>query len=94
LHYLKFKIRPSAQASPSCDFVGIGLLVAPAAVLPAYSPDLNPIGRLWRVLKAEWPSDFIAKTHEEPTARLDEALKWAINRTQQNQNICAIKKTL
>jgi transposase len=62
--------------------------------LPAYSPDLNPIERLWLVLKAEWFSDFIAKTPEELIARLDDALKWVINRAELNQTTCLIKKTL
>ena len=62
--------------------------------LPAYSPDLNPIERLWLVLKAEWFSDFIAKTSEDLIARLDNALKWVINRAELNQTTCLIKKTL
>jgi transposase len=38
--------------------------------LPGYSPDLNPIERLWLLVKAEWFSDFIAKTREELMDRL------------------------
>jgi transposase len=33
--------------------------------LPPYSPDLNPIERLWLLIKAEWFSDFFAKTRQQ-----------------------------
>ena len=62
--------------------------------LPSYSPDLNPIERLWLLVKAEWFSDFIAKTHEELMDRLDVALQWVIARPQQNQRTCRIKVEL
>jgi hypothetical protein len=38
--------------------------------LPGYSPDFNPIERLWLRLKADFFSDFIAKSSEELTERL------------------------
>jgi transposase len=62
--------------------------------LPAYSPDLNPIERLWLLVKAEWFSDFIAKTREALIDRLDVALRWVIDRAQQNQQTCRIKVEL
>ena len=42
--------------------------------LPGYSPDLNPIERLWLRLKADFSSDFIAKSPEELIQRLCHAL--------------------
>ena len=60
--------------------------------LPPYSPDLNPIERLWLVLKAEWFSDFIAKSRDELCQRLDQALQWVIQRKDQNQITCANQK--
>jgi len=62
--------------------------------LPPYSPDLNPIERLWLIMKAEWFSDFIAKDRNELIARLDKALQWLISRHEQNQKTCSIKKKL
>ncbi len=65
-----------------------------AVFLPPYSPDLNPIERLWRVLKAEWFCDFIAKDRDALMERLDVALRWVIDRVEGNQVTCAIKKEL
>lgn len=58
--------------------------------LPPYSPDLNPIERLWLVIKAEWFCDFIAKDRDALIARLDDALNWAMSRQNDNQRTCAI----
>jgi len=62
--------------------------------LPPYSPDLNPIERLWRIMKAEWFSDFVAKDREALVARLDKALCWLIERETGNQETCSIDKSL
>ena len=43
--------------------------------LPPYSPDLNPIERLWLLIKAEWFADFVAKDREALMERLDKALR-------------------
>ena len=58
--------------------------------LPPYSPDLNPIERLWLLLKAEWFTDFVAKTHDQLVERIDQALRWAITRGERNQSTCSI----
>ena len=42
--------------------------------LPAYSPDFNPIERLWLRLKADWFTDYIARSGAELSDRLCEAL--------------------
>ena len=59
--------------------------------LPAYSPDFNPIEKLWLVIKAEWFTDFIAKTPDQLIARLDQALLWALQRTESNKTTCSIR---
>jgi transposase len=62
--------------------------------LPPYSPDLNPIERLWLVLKAEWFTDFVAKDRQALMQRLDQALMWAIGRASDNVLTCRIKTEL
>lgn len=42
--------------------------------LPPYSPDFNPIERLWLRIKADWFTDFIAKTGQELMDHLCSAL--------------------
>lgn len=65
-----------------------------AVYLPPYSPDLNPIERLWLLIKAQWFTDFVAKTRPALIQRLDQALCWAIDRATDNQRTCAIKQSL
>ncbi len=58
--------------------------------LPPYSPDLNPIERLWLIMKAEWFSGFSAKTKDQLIDRLTQALRGLIDRKDQNTITCAI----
>ena len=57
--------------------------------LPPYSPDFNPIERLWLRLKSDYFQDFIAKTHEELSLRADFALNELMNSPQKINSICA-----
>jgi len=60
--------------------------------LPAYSPDFNPIERLWLRLKADWFWDFIARTEEQLSDRLCQALKSFIDEPAKTASICSIRK--
>jgi len=60
--------------------------------LPAYSPDFNPIERLWLRLKADWFWDFFARTSEELTERLCAALKSFMDQPSKTASICTIRK--
>jgi transposase len=56
--------------------------------LPPYSPDFNPIERLWLVLKARWFTNHICKSHEELAERVDQALKSFFEKPAEVQSIC------
>lgn len=60
--------------------------------LPGYSPDFNPIERLWLRLKADWFWDFFARTQEELTERLCTALKSFMDQPTKTASICSIRK--
>jgi len=62
--------------------------------LPPYSPDLNPIERLWLVMKQEWFSDFTAKSRDELIERLIKALNWVTDRSEDNKKTCTIPTKL
>lgn len=42
--------------------------------LPPYSPDFNPIERIWLLMKQKWFNNFFCKTQEELIGRLDRSL--------------------
>lgn len=60
--------------------------------LPGYSPDFNPIERLWLRLKADYFSDFIARTPEELTERLCAALNAFMDDPEMTASQCATRK--
>ena len=57
--------------------------------LPGYSPDYNPIKRLWLRLRF-W--DFIARTQAELTERLCTALNAFIANPTKTASICTLRK--
>lgn len=42
--------------------------------LPPYSPDLNPIERIWLTMKARWFNNHVCKNAEKLVERLDQAI--------------------
>ena len=62
--------------------------------LPPYSPDLNPIERLWLRLKAEFFADFIAKNTETLIAQLIKGLQHFLNSPQITASLCSLKISL
>jgi transposase len=55
--------------------------------LPPYSPDLNPIERIWLTMKARWFNNHVCKNEEQLLERLDRAILDVID------NPDAIKQT-
>jgi hypothetical protein len=53
--------------------------------LPSYNPDFNSIKRLWLPMKADRFTDWTAKSKEQLTDRLCEALNSFINNPQNNR---------
>lgn len=60
--------------------------------LPAYSPDFNPIERLWLRLKADFFTNFIARSSEELTNQLCAALCQFMDAKSKVASQCAFRK--
>lgn len=58
--------------------------------LPPYSPDLNPIERIWLLMKARWFNNYVCKNVDQLIARLDQAILDVINNPTQTQKTAAI----
>jgi len=58
--------------------------------LPPYSPDFNPIERLWLNLKQNFFNLFTANTHDALTNRLADALCFYIDRPELCKSICRV----
>lgn len=56
--------------------------------LPPYSPDLNPIERLWQSLKDRFFTDWIAQDAQELEDRVDEGLKSFLAHPEVVASIC------
>lgn len=59
--------------------------------LPPYSPDFNPIERLWLRLKKEFFSDFIAKSPKELLNRICKAIRIYISKPTLIMQTCKIR---
>lgn len=60
--------------------------------LPAYSPDYNPIERLWLRLKADWFTDYLCESNKALADRLCQALMSFVDDKDKTASICSIRK--
>jgi len=58
--------------------------------LPPYSPDLNPIERIWLTMKAVWFNNYVCRNVDQLIQRLDQAILDVINNPNQTQKTAAI----
>lgn len=61
-----------------------------AMYLPPYSPDLNPIERVWLVMKARWFNNYICKTVDQLIDRLDQAILNVMDNPHKTRTTAAI----
>jgi len=58
--------------------------------LPPYSPDYNPIERIWNTMKARWFNNHVCKNVQQLMDRLDQAILDVIDNPKRNQKTAAI----
>lgn len=60
------------------------------AYLPPYSPDLNPIERIWLIMKARWFNNYTCRSVDQLIDRLDQAIMEVINNPLHTRKTAAI----
>ena len=58
--------------------------------LPTYSPDPNPIERIWLAMKARWFNNHVCINEEKLLERLDQAILDVIDNPEKTQKTTAI----
>lgn len=58
--------------------------------LPPYSPDLNPIERIWLVMKANWFNHYVCKNVDQLIDRLDKAILEVIDNPNMTKKTASI----
>jgi len=53
--------------------------------LPAYSPDLNPIERIWLTMKTRWFNNYVCRDVDQMIDRLDQASLDVVNNSDRNK---------
>ena len=56
--------------------------------LPPYSPDFNPIERLWQPLKSQYLAGFVTKRSEELADKLEVSIKQLLSLPETLQSVC------
>jgi transposase len=59
-----------------------------AKFLPSYSPDFNPIERLWQHLKGEYLAGFLTKEGKELADKLEEAIRELLTKPKIIRSVC------
>lgn len=62
--------------------------------LPPYSPDFNPIERIWLIMKARWFNHYVSKNRDALIARLDQAILDVINHPEDTKTTASIGQLL
>ena len=83
----------SSHKGPAVE-AAITAVGATLRYLPPYSPDLNPIERLWLRMKADWFNGWIAKTSQDLQDRIIEALRSLFDQPAILQSQCRPKTRL
>ena len=59
-----------------------------AVYLPAYSPDFNPIERLWQPLKSHYLAGYLTKSGQELGNKIYESIRRLLDQPETIRSIC------